>query len=94
MLADWSRLLSTEELLWRRMRGAFLRKWFGPGLQMEGTGLLISIANLEALRMQFLYATDRSGDGLNLMEPLAGMIGSLVGGVLGALGADFFRGRR
>src|SRR5262245_29201156 len=85
MLADWSRLLATEELLWRRARGAFLRKWFGPGLQMEGTGLLVVVQNIDVLRSQLLFARAQSESDVNLMEPLMGMMGGLVGGVIGVL---------
>src|SRR5579871_5876214 len=82
--ANWSRLLASEELLWRRARGAFLRSWFGPGLAMAGAGLLVFIANIDALRAQFLSASAAAPGGMNLMEPLAGMAGGFAGGLFGA----------
>ena len=87
--ADWSRVLELQELVLRRARGAFLHQWFGTGLQMAGPALLVAILNLDALRSQFLYASSQAHDSLNLMEPVMGMAGSLVGSILGMLAGAF-----
>jgi hypothetical protein len=82
VLDNWNRLLSLEETILGRARSAFVVYWFGYGVPVLGTALLIHISNIESLRNQYLWARDQI-DVLNVFEPLAGMVGLLVGQYIG-----------
>ena len=86
-LAPWAVMAEMEELLIDRARGAFIVHWFGTAVPLEGLHLRIAIANLDELRSRFNevlaeYNRRRIPNGLNLIEPLAGMTGAIVGTLL------------
>lgn len=74
----------------RRRRAAFLTAWFGPGLPVDGLQLRVTIVNHPAVagridrsrQLQADYAAGRAGP--NLVEPIAGMAGTITGSLLGA----------
>lgn len=80
----WNTLVGLEETLLERARGAFLARWFGPGLPTYEGGLVVHLANIDELkrRYQELKQGAGSGSGRNLTEPLAGMVGTLAGALL------------
>jgi hypothetical protein len=81
-LEPWNQLVTLEARLIGRARSAFLVTWFGTRLPLEGTALRIAIANLDALRQRFQdvrAAAPALSSGPNLLEPLAGLGGTLVG---------------
>jgi hypothetical protein len=85
-----------------RARGAFLSRWFGPLLPLEGLSVQVALANLAALvaRARSVSVTGRLSpwDQPNLTEPLAGLAGITAGMwaspfnslLLGAMVADAF----
>ena len=82
VLSPWSRLAFLEEQVLRRARSAFLVHWFGTSVPERDLHLHVAIRNIEALRLRYL-AVERSMPGasteLNLLGPLAGMGGLIVG---------------
>jgi hypothetical protein len=82
MLAPWSRLVLLEEQVLRRARGAFLVHWLGTSVPVRGLQLHVAIRNIDAFRQRYL-AVERSMPGpatpLNLLGPLAGIGGLVVG---------------
>ncbi len=89
-LAPWNRQIALEELLVDRARGAFMRRWFGPRLPLEGLSVRIAIANLDAFRARYAAvraASQPQEDGVNLTEPLLGLTGMLAGTLLSPAGA-------
>ncbi|MFN7997423.1 MAG: hypothetical protein U0Q18_27650 [Bryobacteraceae bacterium] len=81
----WDRLLSLESLLIRRARGAFMVRWFGAGLPVVGTalGIALNAASLALLKRKLAIVVRQMLVGPNLLEPLAGLFGSLIGPVIG-----------
>jgi hypothetical protein len=83
-LTPWAMMAYLEELLVDRARGAFMVHWFGSSLPLEGLQIRIAIANLDELRMRFnevLAERNRrtTATGLNLLDPLAGLAGTVAG---------------
>lgn len=90
LLYPWLALVRTEELLIARARSAFLVHWFGDRLPVRDNHLQVSIANLGALRQRWESVTRQQPDpgrGINLLEPMAGLSGTLVGVILSPSGA-------
>lgn len=88
-LEPFNRLVALEETLIGRARSAFLVHWFGSGLPVEGLALRAYITNLEHLRRRYqavLAATPSDARGLNLTEPLLGLVGNVAGVVLSPMG--------
>lgn len=91
-LVGWGPLVAVEELLLGRARSAFLVRWFGPALPIEGSTLLVAIANLPELRRRYLEVTEPApAGGPNLFEPLAGLAATLAGS-LASPGTSIFTG--
>ena len=91
MLAPWSRLVYLEEQMLRRARGAFLVHWFGTSIPVKGINLHIAIANIDDLKRRYLEVKEAMQRGpepeLNLLGPLAGLAGLLVGIAMSPTGA-------
>ncbi|MBZ4373786.1 hypothetical protein [Corallococcus sp. AS-1-6] len=88
-LDPFNRLVALEETLIARARSAFLVHWFGTGLPTSGLALRVSIANIDSLRRRYqavLSATRPDDRGLNLTEPLLGLVGNLAGSLLSPAG--------
>jgi len=89
-LNPWVRIVQLEETLVDRARAAFLGDWYGGRLPIERLDLQIVITNIDALRArheEVLAAEQRrrqAAEGPSLVEPLAGMAGTMAGAVLGA----------
>jgi hypothetical protein len=82
LLEHWNQLVEIEILLIGRARSAFLIHWFGRSLPLEGSSLRIAIQNLGALRQRYQdvrSAPPALSSGPNLLEPLAGLGGTLIG---------------
>jgi hypothetical protein len=89
-LEPWTHLVRVEELLIDRARGAFLTRWFGSGLPLQGFYVNVVIENLTALRDQYLCARQSlppAEEGPSLAEPLAGLAGEVAGILLSPTGA-------
>ena len=90
VLAPWSRLVALEEQILRRARGAFLVHWFGTSIPVRGLNLYVAIANIAELKRRYLEVR-RSMPGavpeLNLLGPLSGIAGFLVGMAMSPTGA-------
>ncbi len=96
------RFLDHQAEVIARARGAFLSRWFGPSLPLEGLSVRVAFANLAALaaRARSVSVTGQPSpwDQPNLTEPLAGLAGITVGMwasplnslLLGAMIADAF----
>lgn len=87
-LNPWVRLVELQETLIGRARGAFLVRWFGERLPMQGTSLKVHLANLADLRrhhMEVQRQVRQDPSGMNLIEPLAGAGGGLFGTALGLM---------
>jgi hypothetical protein len=87
-LNPWARLVELEQTLIDRARGAFLVHWFGSRLPLSGRSLLITIANLEHLQRRYTavkgeYERRRRA---SLLEPIAGIAGTLAGAFLSPTG--------
>lgn len=81
-LADWGRLAPIEEQLLRRARSAFLVRWFGTGIPERNLNLLIHIDNMREFSDRYQLAErsrQRNNDRLNLLGPLAGLVGVTAG---------------
>lgn len=89
VLSPWSRLAELEEQVLRRARGAFLVHWFGTSVPVQGLHLHVAIRNIEELRRRYLLV-ERSMPGpateLNLLGPLAGIGGLVVGMAMSPVG--------
>lgn len=86
-LEPWNQLVSLEVLLVGRARSAFLVHWFGPGIPLDGFHVRIAIANMEALERRYRAVMDETHrpqvqNTPDLVAPIAGMAGQLVGGLL------------
>jgi hypothetical protein len=90
VLTPWSRLVLLEEQILRRARGAFLVHWFGTSVPVRTLSLYIAIVNIADLKQRYLEVK-RSMPGppteLNLLGPLSGMAGFLVGIAVSPTGA-------
>jgi hypothetical protein len=90
VLAPWSRMVSLEETILMRARGAFLVHWFGRTVPVQGLSLHIAIRNIAELKRRYLEV-NRSMPGappeLNLLGPLAGIAGFLFGAAVSPTGA-------
>jgi hypothetical protein len=81
-LEPWVHLVRTEELLIDRARSAFLVHWFGSGLPLHGSFVKIVLENIKELSEHYyrvVASLAPNPEGLNLTEPLAGLIGELAG---------------
>lgn len=88
-LDPWNRLVAMELVLLDRARSAFLARWFGPRIPLQGQHLRIALENLESLRARYQEvnrAAAAAPAGLNLTEPLAGLSGQILGAVLSPAG--------
>lgn len=81
--APFRRFLDRQAEVIARARGAFLSRWFGPSLPLEGLSVRVAFANLAALaaRARSVAVTGRESpwDRPNLTEPLAGLAGITAG---------------
>jgi hypothetical protein len=88
-LEHWSELVDLEVLLVARARSAFLVHWFGSLIPLDGSSVRIAIVNLEALRQRYSLVMSRRRSGLSegpsVLEPAAGIVGSLAGAALSPL---------
>lgn len=87
-LNPWVRLVELQDTLIGRARGAFLVRWFGERLPMQGTSLKVHLTNLADLRrhhMEIQRQVRQDPSGMNLIEPLAGAAGGLAGTALGLM---------
>jgi hypothetical protein len=88
-LHPWSRLAEIDERLLRRAKSAFLVHWFGTGVPEKQLSLHVAIGNMAALQERYLLVK-RSMPGappeLNLLGPLSGIAGLLVGFALSPTG--------
>ena len=75
-LDRWEGLTDTFALVARRLRGAFMVGWFGPGIPVQGLDVVVTVTNLSELYDRYLQVTSGnrgSGSrGPNLTEPLLG----------------------
>src|SRR5215831_6834318 len=81
-LEPWVHMVAVEEVLIERARSAFLVHWFGMRLPLKGLNVKVFIENLQELSDRYLVASKSAkGEvtGLNLTEPLAGIIGQAAG---------------
>jgi hypothetical protein len=81
-MSPWVHLVAMEEKLIDRARSAFLVKWFGRNLPLQGFYLKVAIDNLQALRDRYLamkQSVQPELSGPNLTEPLAGVVGQIAG---------------
>jgi len=88
-LEPWSHLVQTEETLIDRARSAFLVRWFGAQLPLNGSFLNVVIDNLKQLRDHYFAVTQAVSPeptGPNLTEPLAGLVGEIAGIALSPTG--------
>ena len=88
-LEPWSHLVQTEEMLIDRARSAFLVRWFGARLPLNGSFLNAVIDNLKQLREHYFAVTravSPEPTGPNLTEPLAGLVGEIAGIALSPTG--------
>ncbi len=83
-LAGWNELVRLEALLVARARSAFLVRWFGRDLPLEGSRLRVAIGNLPALKERYLSTSSRPAraEGLDIGVPLMGMLGTAAGSAL------------
>jgi hypothetical protein len=91
-LGPWAELAYLEELLIDRARSAFLVHWFGSRLPLSGLNLRVAIENLDDLRARYLEVTrsvQPPPSGLNLTEPLAGLVGTLFGSLSAPINSMF-----
>lgn len=82
VLSPWNQLVALEEQLLRRARSAFIVRWFGTSVPEDRLSLSIVIVNIEALRERYQQAkqsVQAGPSGPNLLGPLAGIAGLLVG---------------
>src|SRR5207302_3855468 len=84
----WEGILELESRILERARSIFLVRWFGGDLPLDGPRLRVWVDNLDALRSRvaIIFALARGArgrgegpEGPNLVEPLAGMAGTLAG---------------
>lgn len=74
-----------------RQRGAFLVSWFGPGVPMEGLAVRAHVVNSDAIATKIRHANQaqaahrRQEMMPNLVEPVMGAGGVLIGGAVGAV---------
>jgi hypothetical protein len=90
VVAPWSRLVEIETQLLRRAESAFLTRWFGTSVPERRLSLYIAIRNLDQLRDQYLLAKRSMAPPLpelNLLGPLSGIAGLLVGMAMSPTGA-------
>jgi hypothetical protein len=81
-LAPFNRLVALEETLIGRARSAFLVHWFGTRIPFEGLAVLSFIINIDHLRRRYQAvraAASPEDRGLNLTEPLMGLVGAAAG---------------
>lgn len=82
VLTPWLQLVALEEQLLRRARGAFVVHWFGTSVPEDRLSLSIVIVNIDALKARYMAVRNsmQAGpSGPNLLGPLAGIAGLLVG---------------
>jgi hypothetical protein len=88
-LDRWEGLTDTFALVARRLRGAFMVGWFGPGIPVQGLDVVVTVTNLDELYDRYLQVTSGnrgSGSrGPNLTEPLLGGAGVLAGALANPL---------
>lgn len=86
-LSPWIALVEFELKLVERARGAFLTHWWGASIPLRGDQLRIAISNLDALRERYRAVTQRGSAGeANVIEPLAGLGGQVIGIALSPTG--------
>ena len=90
VMAPWSRLVDIETQLLRRAQSAFLTHWFGTSVPERRLNLYIAIRNVEALQKRYMLAkrsVEPAPSGLNLLGPLSGIAGLIVGMAMSPTGA-------
>ncbi len=81
-LTRWEGLTDAFALVARRLRGAFLVRWFGTTLPIQGLDLQVAVVNLDALRARWAAVTrapSDEGGGPSLVAPLLGAAGTIAG---------------
>src|SRR5882672_8220572 len=81
-LTPWEHLVRVEELLIGRARSAFLFKWFGLSLPLDGFHVRSFIVNIDELKKRYEEVKKQvreRAEGPNLFEPVAGLAGVAVG---------------
>ncbi len=82
VLSPWNQLVALEEQLLRRARSAFIVRWFGTSVPEDRLSVSIVIVNIDALKERYRQAkqsVQAGPSGPNLLGPLAGIAGLLVG---------------
>ena len=90
VMTPWSRLVDIETQLLRRAQSAFLTHWFGTSVPERRLNLYIAIRNVEALQKRYMLAkrsVEPAPSGLNLLGPLSGIAGLIVGMAMSPTGA-------
>jgi hypothetical protein len=90
VLSPWARLVTLEEQILRRARGAFLTHWFGSSVPVKRLNLYIAIVNIEELKRRYIEVKRSMPEPypeLNLLGPLSGIAGLLVGVAVSPTGA-------
>ncbi len=82
-LGRWEGITDTIALVARRLRSAYLVRWFGTAVPVEGLDVVVTIANVDELQARYrsVMAGNRGATrgGPNLTEPLLGAGGMLAG---------------
>lgn len=92
-LEPWERLVGLEVEVLRRARGAFLVQWFGrrvPERQLSLHVVFMNIAALKARYRQVRQSLPQPYPELNLIGPIAGAAGVLVGVFASVSGSFLF----
>src|SRR6266545_2999262 len=79
----WQAAMETFTLVIDRLRSAYLVAWFGTPLPVAGLQLKVAFSNMDELRRRWIAIgsgrRETPAVGPNLMEPVLGMQGTLVG---------------
>ncbi|MDN5789392.1 MAG: hypothetical protein L0H25_00795 [Micrococcales bacterium] len=88
-LERWEGITDALGLVARRLRSAWLVRWFGTAVPVAGLDLRVAIANLDELRSRYglVTAAGRGPGGPNLTEPLLGAGGIVAGAFAAPLNA-------
>jgi hypothetical protein len=92
---SWSSLTDTFAAIVTRLRSAYLVRWFGRQLPIQGLAMVVTIANMDELRRRYTAVgggqrREAPAAGPNVMEPLLGMAGTFVGAVATPINSVLF----